>query len=645
LHFAEQGRFTGEAHTNWHQLTSLVDTYVAEEMLDQTESELATFMLDVIDLPVLRADLITYAFERDDAGQVLQQLVHSWQWLEPTEEHDLSFRVPSALHASLQRLAHHRSPATLRHRRIDRAIEWFEQHGNPEHALVLSIRAHRWGRARKLVRNDAQEMFDASLMAELIAHLERLPLDQILCHRELGFWFTMATIFECREELARKCIRVVERDHAEVHGSGRMALYLALMATLDFDRYGAIEHARNARRELEERDRHWANLVLWVWDHRSETPQAFARPAESSRWTRLPWQTPWWQRVVVPAYANHLAHLGDVTGAGSQYELLLQSPGATANVARLQLAQRDLMQGDLAGAEAHLARIDHAASANQPDFDLAMRLASARIQQYRGRHVEAGALLAAIGRDATLGCRWNMLYAARAAQADLWLSLGQTESAQYWEKLEVPPGETPLPHWFGDICPQVIVAKLRLKEGNPAAAQDILLELIPRLQEQSLQSLLPEVYFVLAQVHAILDAGNDVIAALETALWYGGAGNIRLPFLTSDFDLLSWLHRIDRTSLSGLFVDGLIWSLQARENQRQVPVLTAREREILELVSEGQMNKEIAQRLFVSEYTIKNHLVNIGRKLSTGTRSAAVDRARQLGLLRGGSGELRQVLP
>jgi ATP/maltotriose-dependent transcriptional regulator MalT len=299
------------------------------------------------------------------------------------------------------------------------------------------------------------------------------------------------------------------------------------------------------------------------------------------------------------------------------------------------------VQFDLAGAEAHLCRIDHAVSANQPDFNLAVRLTSARIQQYRGLHLEAGAAFAAIGRDALLGSRWNMLDAVRAAQADLWLSLNQVDSAQHWESLEAPPGERSLPHWFGDICPQVIVAKLRLKEGNPAAARLILVELIHRLQEQSLLSLLPEACLTLAQAHAALDAPQEAIAALELALLHGGAGNIRLPFLTSEFDLLHWLHRITRTSLSAVYVDGLIWSLQARNTQPQVPVLTAREREILELVSEGQMNREIAQRLFVSEYTIKNHLVNIGRKLSTGTRSAAVDKARQLGLLRNGTGEVR----
>ena len=44
-------------------------------------------------------------------------------------------------------------------------------------------------------------------------------------------------------------------------------------------------------------------------------------------------------------------------------------------------------------------------------------------------------------------------------------------------------------------------------------------------------------------------------------------------------------------------------------------VLTLREQEVLELVSQRYTNKEIAQRLVISEYTVKNHLSNILGKL------------------------------
>ena len=48
--------------------------------------------------------------------------------------------------------------------------------------------------------------------------------------------------------------------------------------------------------------------------------------------------------------------------------------------------------------------------------------------------------------------------------------------------------------------------------------------------------------------------------------------------------------------------------------------LTNREREIVNLISEGLSNKEIAQRLHIATYTVKNHVHNILEKLTLSTR-------------------------
>ena len=70
-----------------------------------------------------------------------------------------------------------------------------------------------------------------------------------------------------------------------------------------------------------------------------------------------------------------------------------------------------------------------------------------------------------------------------------------------------------------------------------------------------------------------------------------------------------------------------------RSTTRQNPVgLTARELEVLALLSEGLRNAQIAQRLVVSERTIDHHVSAILRKLDVQTRSQASARAIHLGL-------------
>jgi len=51
--------------------------------------------------------------------------------------------------------------------------------------------------------------------------------------------------------------------------------------------------------------------------------------------------------------------------------------------------------------------------------------------------------------------------------------------------------------------------------------------------------------------------------------------------------------------------------------------LTAREREIVELVAQGRANRQIADELFISEKTVSRHLANIYVKLDVGSRTAA----------------------
>ena len=69
---------------------------------------------------------------------------------------------------------------------------------------------------------------------------------------------------------------------------------------------------------------------------------------------------------------------------------------------------------------------------------------------------------------------------------------------------------------------------------------------------------------------------------------------------------------------------------EARHTRRpagELAVLTEREREVLELLSQGMTNKEIAERLIITTNTVKRHLKAVFEKLDVHTRSAAAAKA------------------
>ena len=63
-----------------------------------------------------------------------------------------------------------------------------------------------------------------------------------------------------------------------------------------------------------------------------------------------------------------------------------------------------------------------------------------------------------------------------------------------------------------------------------------------------------------------------------------------------------------------------------------VEQLTEREREILALVAQGASNRQVAERLYLTEGTVKNHMSSILSKLGVRDRTQAVLKAKELGL-------------
>ena len=69
------------------------------------------------------------------------------------------------------------------------------------------------------------------------------------------------------------------------------------------------------------------------------------------------------------------------------------------------------------------------------------------------------------------------------------------------------------------------------------------------------------------------------------------------------------------------------------EGQLQKLAITRRELEILELIAHGLSNREIAEKLFVSENTVKTHSSRLFDKLSAKRRTQAVQKGKELGLI------------
>jgi DNA-binding NarL/FixJ family response regulator len=124
----------------------------------------------------------------------------------------------------------------------------------------------------------------------------------------------------------------------------------------------------------------------------------------------------------------------------------------------------------------------------------------------------------------------------------------------------------------------------------------------------------------------------------ETVIAWGAAGAAGyIPKTTSLADVVSILLDIQRGKqvcspavAGGLFrhLHELPTSRDNAGNQKPLPALTAREKEIIELISAGLSNKDIARRLKIGVSTTKSHVHNLLAKLDVPQRGQAVVRMR-----------------
>jgi two-component system response regulator DesR len=78
---------------------------------------------------------------------------------------------------------------------------------------------------------------------------------------------------------------------------------------------------------------------------------------------------------------------------------------------------------------------------------------------------------------------------------------------------------------------------------------------------------------------------------------------------------------------------GLGMTVFAPDRDHHGTLLSERERQVLHLIAGGATNREIAERLFLSPHTVKDHTSTLYKKVKAKNRADAIQRAQRLGLL------------
>lgn len=120
------------------------------------------------------------------------------------------------------------------------------------------------------------------------------------------------------------------------------------------------------------------------------------------------------------------------------------------------------------------------------------------------------------------------------------------------------------------------------------------------------------------------ESDDSILTAIEA-----GASGYLLKAAPQE-EILAGLRAVARGEVA---LAPRIAALLVQRVKTPAPTLSPRERQVLALVADGNSNPTIAAALFVSEATVKTHLLHAFEKLGVSDRTRAVTRAMELGLL------------
>jgi len=120
------------------------------------------------------------------------------------------------------------------------------------------------------------------------------------------------------------------------------------------------------------------------------------------------------------------------------------------------------------------------------------------------------------------------------------------------------------------------------------------------------------------------DTDVDILGAIEA----GAVG-----YLLKDAPPAELISAVRAAATGVTAMSGSVATRLMHREEEPANALTSRELEVLQLVADGRSNREIGATLFLSEATVKSHLVHINTKLGVRSRTSAVAAAREAGML------------
>jgi LuxR family maltose regulon positive regulatory protein len=534
-----------------------------------------------------------------------------------------------------------------------RASHWYEQVGLTDPALHHALAAQAFGRAAALLEQVAPTMMQHSELARLLTWIDMLPEDALQARPLLALYYVQALFFRGQLKQAVTLLEAIEAL-LEADTAKRTPLVLAhtagiraYLARLVGEFVATIALSRQALAQLPEQDALLRANVIYNLAIAHYLQGEFESASQLLTENITSGQTA--QRAATTLSAMYLkAQLLRAQGALQQALQLCQE--GLELVARhgwhhfpaagfLDVTFGDLLRerNELSTAAEYLERgIQRGQEGGHPYILISGNVWLAWLRQTQGDMVGSQeAIRAALQVDQQYEVsRFWPLPPAACYQARLWIAQGNLAAAGRWaQERGLKEADTPILYLYE--VDHLVCARLLIAQGQLEAAESLLWRLHHAATAAERYGSLIEILILQAITFAALQRHQAALAALDQALGLAEAEGFVRVFLDEGAPVVDLLRRAvaqDRHARYALHVLKAVGETAA-VSQPLLEPLSERELEVLRRVAAGYSNQEIAQDLVVALSTVKKHISNMYGKLEADSRTQAVARARDLGLL------------
>ena len=644
--------------------------YLMEEVLKIQTDEIKEFLLQTSILEQLSAPLCNAVLNRSDSQLILETLERNNMFLIPLDSERNWYRYHHLFADLLKQrllLNSDSQPEKLH----NKACDWFEQNGMYESALKNALKIKNYEKAIQILGGIVEGMWENGLHSSILKYCDLIPDQLVKKNPTLCLYFSWILIttdqvqkaepfLTSAENLTREIINDPQSPADVVHSNNilfsKLSVAFAYMNTFAMSPEKVLDYARNAMKYLSDDDSLWLG---WIWYSVGMAEMSNGNIEQGTKTLRksLDYSKKSNNLYLISEIAYEIAYHemrhGHYKAAFKHCSDLLNymKVNGYSEIAKAEwtytglFTMMSVIQCIWTDLDSALEDVKTAYNLSKDEKNTGHRIKVLLAYSYilYARDDKAGAKSRLTELEETMRqfkathhvtdtyVGWMIRILVDAGQIDKAgdfakeYGLGLNKKISYKEELSY-----------------INYVRLLLAQNKFNEAEVMMSELYSMaLSGNRIESL---VYLKIsyAVMYRMTGERQKAVRSLIEAMEYSADEDLLVFFLYDlnyTVDLFEEAYKIQtagKTNIPDTFVRKLRQAVETKKKRLKIHPeleLSTRELATLRLLDEDLVNREIAEKLFISLNTVKTHLKNIFLKLQVDNRSGAVAKAKEMGLL------------